>query len=177
VVAREAVGAVGAQQHQRQLVERRREAREQLERRLVGPLEVVEDDERGLADLGQRGADRLEDRRAVARRGLLAELGQQQREVRAERPQPREGAGPEAQVRAQGGDDRAVGETALELAAPRSTSTPEAAPASSARRVLPTPASPERSSSVPVPRRARSTAWPSSASWASRPRSAAATRV
>ena len=109
VVARQAVGAVGAQQHQRQLVERRREAREQLERRLVGPLQVVEHDERGLAELGERGADRLEDRRAVARRGLLAELGEQQREVRAERPQPREGAGPEAQVRAQGGDDRAVG--------------------------------------------------------------------
>ena len=100
VVAREPVGAVRAEQHQRQLVELRREAGEQLERRLVGPLEVVEHDERGLADLGPRGADRFEDRRAITRRRLLAQLGEQQWEVRAERPQPREGAGLEAQVRA-----------------------------------------------------------------------------
>ena len=46
VVAREPVGAVGGDHQHRQLAERLGERGQQLERRLVGPLQVVEDDQR-----------------------------------------------------------------------------------------------------------------------------------
>jgi hypothetical protein len=79
VVAGEPVGAVGAEHQHRQLLERRREAGQQLERRLVGPLQVVEHHERGAwgADRGERAADGLEERRPVAGLGRPAQLRQQ----------------------------------------------------------------------------------------------------
>ena len=111
VVAREPVGAVGGDHQHRQLAERLGERGQQLERRLVGPLEVVEDDQRVplRGDAGERAADRLEQRRAVGRRRRRAELGQQQRELRAQRARLRELGRVRAQVAAQRGHHRAVG--------------------------------------------------------------------
>ena len=85
VVAREPVGAVGGDHQHRQLAERLGERRQQLERRLVGPLQVVEDDQRVPlgGDGGERAADRLEQRRAIGGRRGRSELGQQQRELGA----------------------------------------------------------------------------------------------
>ena len=70
VVARQPVGAVGGDHEHRQLAERLGERGQQLERRLVGPLQVVEHDERVPlgGDVGERAADRLEQRRAVGGR-------------------------------------------------------------------------------------------------------------
>ena len=63
------------------------ERREQLDRRFVRPLQVVEDDGQLLlgAEMGERAAHRLEDRRPFGRRRRRAELGQQQGEVGEER--------------------------------------------------------------------------------------------
>ena len=59
--------------------------------------------------MGEGAADRLEDRRPFALGGGFAELGQQQREVGEERAAVGERVGVGAQPRAQGGDDRPVG--------------------------------------------------------------------
>jgi hypothetical protein len=50
--ARELVRAVGGDDQERQLAQRRGKGREELERRLVGPLEVIEQD--GRRPLGRR---------------------------------------------------------------------------------------------------------------------------
>jgi hypothetical protein len=85
VIAREPVGAVGRDRQHRQLAERLGERRQQLERRLVGPLEVVEHEERTAlgSDVRQGAPDRLAQRRAIRRRCGIPELGEQARELRA----------------------------------------------------------------------------------------------
>ena len=106
MLAREAVGAVDADHQQRHVVQRGHD----LERRLVAPLQIVEHD-RGVVGAGDRregGAQRLEQRGPVGRAGRLAELGQQQREVAAQRADLREPAGMRAQVTAQHLHQRAV---------------------------------------------------------------------
>jgi hypothetical protein len=105
------VGAIGGDDEDRQVAERDGERREELERRLVGPLQVVEDDERVAVggEMRQRGADRLEQRRAVGLGGRRPQLGQQQREVRSQRPALREAVRTCAQVLAQRGHHGAIG--------------------------------------------------------------------
>ena len=112
VVAGQAVGAVGGDDQDRQLLQRARQRRQELERGLVRPLQVVEDDHRRrrLAEVGEGAADRLEDRRPFAVGGGLAELGEQQREVGEERAALGERVGVRPQLRAQRLDDRAVGD-------------------------------------------------------------------
>ena len=61
-------------------------------------------------EVGEGAADRLEDRRPLALGRGLAQLGQQQGEVGEERPALVERLRVGAQPRAQGGDDRAVGD-------------------------------------------------------------------
>ena len=110
MVARQAVRAICRDDEHGQLVERRCERRQQLEGPLVGPLQVVEEDQHvALAgDMRERAPHRLEQGRAVARGGRLAELGQDQRQVRPQRAAAREAIRRRAQVRPQGGDDRPV---------------------------------------------------------------------
>ena len=114
VAAADLVGAVRGDDQDRQLAQRRGERREQLERRAVRPLQVVEQHERGR-ERRQRAADRLEHRRAVARGGGWAELGQQHREVLAQRPAAVERRRLAAQAPAQRGHDRPVGRRARRL--------------------------------------------------------------
>jgi hypothetical protein len=111
VVAREAVGAVGGDDEDRHLRQRGPQRRQQLERRFVGPLEVVEDDDGGPlgAEVDQGAAHRLEDRRPFGPLGGVAELGQQQGEVGKERTAARQRLRIDAQPRSQCLDDRAVG--------------------------------------------------------------------
>ena len=110
VVARQAVRPVGRDHEHRQLAERLGERGEQLERRLVGPLQVVEDDERVAlrGDAGEHPPHRLEQRRTIRGRGGLAELGHEQRELGVERTGAVERAGLRPQVGAQRGDHRTV---------------------------------------------------------------------
>ena len=110
--ARDLVRAVAADHEQRQLAQRAGERGEQLERGVVGPLEVVEQHDRGSLgrDRGQPAADGLDERGAVAGLDGVAELRQQQREMRAERTAAREPARDRAHEPAQRVDDRAVGE-------------------------------------------------------------------
>ena len=107
--AREIVRAVGGDDQERQLVQARRERREQLERGLVGGVDVVEQhDGRALGDhRAQAAADRLEQRRAVLRGPRLAQLGEEQRQVRPQRAAGREPVRRAPQVAPHGGDDRA----------------------------------------------------------------------
>ncbi len=83
VVAGEPVGSVGGDDHDRHLPDRRGKRREQLQARLVGPLQVIEDDQRlpAAREVGKSAAHGLEDRRTVALASRLAELGQEQGEV------------------------------------------------------------------------------------------------
>ncbi len=110
VVAGEAVGAVGGDDEDAGAGERLGERRQELERRLVGAVQVVEHDEdrRVPGEMGQGAADRLEERRPVGRGGGDAELGQDHREVRSERPAARERVRFGPQAVAQRGDDRPV---------------------------------------------------------------------
>ena len=146
VVAREPVGAVGGDHEHRQLAERLGERGQQLERRLVGPLQVVEDDERVPlgGDVGERAAHRLEQRRAVGRRGRLAELGQQQRELRrAAGPQPSRPPGCARRWLRSAATSGPYGRACRPGSARRAGRSASAPAASSAAsRVLPTPASP-----------------------------------
>ena len=109
--ARQLVGAIGGDDQQRQLAQRQRERRQQLDRRVVGPLQVVEQERRRALgdDRGQRAADRLDERGAIAARARLAELGEEHGEVAAQRTAAVETAGDRSQVLAQRADDRAVG--------------------------------------------------------------------
>jgi hypothetical protein len=88
VHARELVGAVGADHQQRQVLQARGECGDQLERDVIGPVQVVEQQDGGtpVRDRRQRTADRLEQGRPVVARRRVAELGQQDGELRAQRP-------------------------------------------------------------------------------------------
>jgi hypothetical protein len=112
--ARDLVAAEGADHEDRQLVQPRREGGEELERRVVGPLEVVEQQQgRGIRpDRDQPAADGLEERRTVALRGRRTQLGEQERKVPDERAAAPEAAGGDPEESAQGGGDRPVGERA-----------------------------------------------------------------
>jgi hypothetical protein len=110
VIPRQAVAAVRGDHQERQPLDRRGEPGEQLEGGVVGPLEVVEDEERRavVGDLRERASHRLEQRGPVTGRRGAAELGQDQREVRAQRAQAGEAVRAELQVGPQRGGDRAV---------------------------------------------------------------------
>lgn len=112
MVAPEAVGAVGGEHEDRHLLQRLGKCRQQFQGRLVGPLQVVEDDRQRLrlAEVGEGAADRLEDRLAPALWGGLGELGEEEGEVGEERTAAVERVRLLAKLRAQGGDDRAVGD-------------------------------------------------------------------
>ena len=114
VVARQAIGAIGADHEHGEVAERLRERCEQLERRLVGPVQVVEDHQHGLigSEAIERVADRLDERRAVRARGRLSQLGQEHRQVRHQRRGRVQGSGPGAQAGAQRGDNGPVGRAA-----------------------------------------------------------------
>jgi hypothetical protein len=111
VVARQAVGAICTQHEHRQLAERLGQRRQQLQRGLVRPLQVVEDHEHELVarESGKCTADRLEQRRPVCRGGRHAELGEDHRQVSDEPPAARQCVRVRAQVRAQRRRRRGVG--------------------------------------------------------------------
>ncbi len=111
VVPREAVRPVGGHHQQRGPAQRLGERREQVERRVVGPLEVVEHDQRVplVGHAREGGVHRLEQRGAVAGRRGLAELRQYQGEMSVQGPEVRQALRIGAQVGAQRGDHRAVG--------------------------------------------------------------------
>ena len=67
MAAADLVRAVGGDDQQREVAQRRRERGEQFEGRAVGPLQVVEQHERGR-ERAERAADRLEHRGAIAGR-------------------------------------------------------------------------------------------------------------
>jgi hypothetical protein len=106
VVAREAVRAIAGDGQHRDIDERR----EQLERRLVRPLQVVEEQDRRPRgrEVGEGAAHGFRHGGGVAGCGRLAELGQQQREVGEQRAVAGQAVGVAAKIRAQSGDDRRV---------------------------------------------------------------------
>ena len=172
MLARKLVGAVGADEQDRSVGERRRRSR----RAAPGSPR------RTTAGRRARAARRARARRRRARSepppagprvhlfGRRAELRQQQTQVRPERPAILEGARLGAQVRAQGGDDRAVGRGRVVAGgAAQHRRLGRRAASSSRSRVLPTPASPARSTSPPSPRTARSSSSPRRARSRSRP--------
>ena len=79
VIARELVGAVGADDEHRHLAECRRDRGEQLERRRVRPLQVVEHEQRSarFGDAVERAAERLVQGRRIDVVGGRAELREQ----------------------------------------------------------------------------------------------------
>jgi hypothetical protein len=111
VVAGKAVRAVRGDHEHRQVRERLGQRRQELERRLVGPVEVVEDEQHGAVgrEVRERREDGLDERRAVGRRSRRAELGQDHRQMWRERAEPVERVRVGAQPRAKRGDKRAVG--------------------------------------------------------------------
>ena len=110
MVARQAVGAVGADHEHGEIGDRFGERGEQLERPLVGPVQVVENQQHRLlgSEAIEPAADGLDERRAVRGRGGRPQLGQDQREVSRQRRGGVEGSGPGAQPGAQRGDQRPV---------------------------------------------------------------------
>jgi hypothetical protein len=112
--ARDLVRPVGGEHEDRQLAQRAGQRGQQLECRVVGPLQVVEQHDGGPVGghLGQAPADRLEQRGAVALFGGAAELGEEQREVAAQRPVRRQRLGHDAHEPAERRCDRPVREAA-----------------------------------------------------------------
>ena len=110
VVARQAVGPVAGDDEDAQLAERLGERGEQLERRVVGPVQVVEQQQHGLLarEVGERAPHGFGHRRRVAGRRRVAELGEQQREVRAQRAEAVERGRVGPQARPQRGHHRRV---------------------------------------------------------------------
>ena len=110
VIARQAVGAVRGDDQQLQLRHRLGQRRQELEGGLVGPLEVVEHNDGALltGDVAQGGAHGLEQRRAIALRSRLSELGQDQRQLVPQRAAFVQALGVDAQKRPQSGHHRAV---------------------------------------------------------------------
>ena len=87
VVAGQAVRAVGGHEQQRQPGQRLGERGKKLERRVVGPLEVVEHHDQRLVPAGgllEGTAQTLEQRRSVAGLRGRPQLGQEQCQMRLE---------------------------------------------------------------------------------------------
>jgi hypothetical protein len=87
VVAGQAVGAVDGDEQQGQFDQRLRQGGKELERGVVGPLEVVEHHEERLVSVGgllEGTAQSLEQRRPVAGFRGLPQLRQEQCQVRLE---------------------------------------------------------------------------------------------
>jgi hypothetical protein len=95
--ARHVIAPVRRDQQHRLPIKSARERGQEVERRVVGPLQVVEEHGHGLAGGRERQhrPDRLEQRPPVARRRRLAELGQQHREMRPQRNLTRHAGLPE----------------------------------------------------------------------------------
>ncbi len=105
------VGAVGGDDEQRQFAQRERQRAKQLDRGVVGPLQVVEQHRRRPfgGERGEPAADRLHERGAVAARARLAQLRQQHGEMTAQRAAAVEPARGGPQELAERPDDRPVG--------------------------------------------------------------------
>ena len=104
VVVGELAGAVGAEEHRAPRLRRADQVADELQRRAVGPLQVVEhEQQRGAGrDLRQQRGERVEQAMALGaafgaahrrRAGRRAELGQQRGEVGGARPEPLRRAG------------------------------------------------------------------------------------
>ena len=98
-------------EQQRHLAEAGGEVRQQQQRRLVGPVEIVEDDRDGAVrgHLRERAPQRLDQRGLAGVERRDPELGQQRREVRRQRPAGLGDVGRLAQALAQHLGDRVVG--------------------------------------------------------------------
>jgi hypothetical protein len=109
MAARDLVAAIGAEQEQRLALERPGQRGQQLQGRVVGPVQIIEEDNGGRApgDRGKGPAQRLEEGRAVALRGRRPKLGEQAGEVAGERGADQQ-RGLIAQPGAQRGGDRAI---------------------------------------------------------------------
>ena len=110
VIARQAVGAIGGEDHQLQLTHGLGECRQELEGGLVGPLEVVEHDDGGFptGKVRQGGAHGLEQRRTIGLRSRLAELRQDERQLVSQRAALVQALSVDPQQGAQSGHDRSV---------------------------------------------------------------------
>ena len=112
--ARDLVGPVGGDHEHRQLAQRGGERGEQLERGVVGPLQVVEEHRGRRSAATAASPQRIASNsvgRSLSRIGV-AELGEQQREVRAQGAAARQPVRHGAQELAQGGGHRLVGRRA-----------------------------------------------------------------
>jgi hypothetical protein len=174
VVAREPTGAIGGDREHRQLAERIRERGQELERRLVRPLQVVEHNERVAlrGDVGEGAADRLEQHRPIRGRRGFPELGQQQRKLGAQRAAAGEAVAFGAPVAPERSHDRTLRSAGAVARRAAQDHRVRVARESATSRVLPTPASPLKSTIEPAPRRACSSAPSSRASSSCRPTSA-----
>ena len=155
------VGAVGGDDQQRQLAQRQRERAEQLDRGVVGPLQVVEQQRRG--PLRRRASARPQRiaSTSVARSPLArASPSSGSSTARWPRSGPQRVEAARARTAGTRGTPRRPGRRATRRAWPRRArgARRRRASASSASRVLPTPASPETSSSPPRPAAASSSA-------------------
>ena len=114
VVARQPVGAVGAEHERGEVGERLGEPRHQLDRGVVAPVQVVEQQQqRAVAGRGgEDAADRLGQRRRVRGGGRRSELGQHHREVVAQRAGAVQQAGVGAHLGPQRLRERRVGRAA-----------------------------------------------------------------
>ena len=99
VVVGELAGAVGAEEHRAPRLRRADQVAHELQRRAVGPVQVVEHEQQRRAgrDLRQQRGERVEQAMALGaafgaahrrRAGRRAELGQQRGEVGGARPEP-----------------------------------------------------------------------------------------
>lgn len=113
--ARDFVIPVGREQEDGLGLERGREREQEFHRRLVRPLEVVEEHDGGPspAHCLERAPDGLGDRRAVARTRRWTELGEQQAKVAGQRPTVTQTARLDAEVGAERGRERPVRRRAL----------------------------------------------------------------
>ena len=172
VGAREAVGAVGGDHEQRQLTQRLGERGQDLQRRLVGPLQVVEEDD-GVAlgrDRGERRAQRLEQRRRGRRPPPGSpSSGSSSASSARSGPTSASASGSARSRLRRAATSGPYGAVPPSVDAPRRTSASDALATSAASRVLPTPASPQSSTRVPCPCRARRASSSSRARSACRP--------
>jgi len=95
--------------------EARAECGERVERGVVGPVQIVEEDEHRVpfAHYPERGAQRLPQRQRITVGSGLAQLWQERGQVRRERPAVREPGGMRAQETPERGDERGIGRTGL----------------------------------------------------------------